>query len=604
MGATRIPEDTVEKIRKAADIVDVINDYVQLKKQGRNYFGLCPFHGENTPSFSVSPDKQIYHCFGCGAGGNAFSFLMEIEGFQFPEAVRHLGEKVGIYVPQLEQSSANQKSNRDREVMQQAHELLAKLYHHCLLNTNQGQQALAYLKNRGFDEETIKTYKLGYAPDSWEFASAFLEKRGFQLEKVEQAGLIAKREFDGKYFDRFRNRIMFPIWDAKGNTIGFGGRVLGEGEPKYLNSPETKIFNKSKTLYGFHLARPQIRLTQQAVLFEGYVDVTSAWRAGVRNGVATLGTSLTEEQAKILSRNADSITICYDSDNAGVNAAFRAAEMFAQTDCLVKIAKMPDGLDPDDYIRKYGAETFLTNVIGTSLTIMSFKMDYFRRGKNLQDEGERMQYIEEVLQEISSLKKAVERDHYLRQLANEFSLSLDALKQQQYQFYKQLQKNQDKPFEKRDNKARKSFYVQRLLPAFHNAERLLLAHMLRNIEIAEKVQEEIGGAFNIEEYSAVAAYLYAYYAQGNQPDVSAFLESLNEPQLIRTASELAMLEVNEDISDKVLEDYINQVLIYPKKMQIEEKEKEKKEAERRQDFLTAAKIAMEIIEMKKTFTNK
>ena len=601
----RIPEEKIEAIRKSTDIVDVISDYVQLKKQGRNFFGLCPFHGESTPSFSVAPDKQIYHCFGCGTGGNAFSFLMEIEGYNFIEAVQSLGQKAGIDLPEVDDNqSASSKSSSDNDVIYKAHDFLAKLYNHCMVKTSDGKKAREYLNERGFTDEMIEQFQLGFAPDSWDYATNYLLKRNYPLPKVADAGLLAKREFDGKYFDRFRNRIMFPIWDPKGRPVAFGGRIIGEGEPKYLNSPETKLFHKGKFLYGFHLTRSAIRMKDQAILLEGYVDVITAYGNGVQNVVASLGTALTRDQAKLIRRQTESVVICYDSDKAGINAATKAADELLNAGCYVRIAKMPNGLDPDDYIRTYGAERFEKDVIGAAPTVMAFKMEVFRSGKNLSDEGERIRYIEEVLKEISALSNAVERDHYLRQLSEEFSLSLDALKQQIFQFHKERNNSKDNAPPNRDNNARKNFYVKKkLLPAFHNAERILLAYMMRDLDVAEKVQEDVGGSFNIDEHSAIAAYLYSFYANGHEADVSQFMEQLTDPNLVKIASELAMMDLNNDVSDKELHDYIRQVLNYPEWIKIEEREKEKKEAEMKQDFVQAAKIAMEILEMKKSLKN-
>ncbi|WP_221565632.1 DNA primase [Alkalihalobacillus sp. TS-13] len=597
---SRIPEETIEQIQKSNDILDVVGEYVQLKKQGRNYFGLCPFHNENTPSFSVSGDKQIFRCFGCGKGGNVFSFLMEVEGFTFIETVKNLADRVGIELPELASFNQNDKASKEKEIMKDGHRLLARLYHHCLTNTDYGQKAKEYLYNRGFNDEMIEHFQIGYAPDSWEFVSSFLQKRNYSLPMMQEAGLVGKREFDGKFFDRFRDRIMFPIWDTQGKNIAFGGRILGDGEPKYLNSPETKIFNKGKILYGYHLARPAMRKEDKVILFEGYVDVIAAWKADITNGVATLGTSLTQDQAKLLSRNVSTVIICYDSDNAGITAAFRATELLEKVNCNVKIAQMPQGLDPDDYIQKHGGDRFQQDVIGASLTVMAFKMQFMRRGKNLQDEGERMRYIEEILQEIAKLPKAVERDHYLRQIAEEFNLSLDAVKQQQYQAFLSIKRKKDNDGRNRENNHKKYFgQSSRLLPAFHNAERILLAHMLKDVNLAEKVEELLGGAFNIEEYSAIAAYLYAFYAEGHTPDIGLFLERVDDQRLKQVVTELAMLTINEDISDQELYDYVNQIKKYPKLIQIQEKEKDKKRAEREQNMVEAAQIAMEIVELKR-----
>lgn len=593
----RIPEETIEKIQSNIDIVDVISDYVQLKKQGRNYFGLCPFHGEKTPSFSVSADKQIYHCFGCGAGGNVFSFLMSIEGMTFLESARLLAKRAKFDFPELQNIPSERQSN-DTQVMIEAHELLKKFYHHLLLNTKEGQEALDYLLNRGFTHETIEQFEIGYSLDSWDFDTKFLEKRGFEKEIAAKAGLIVKKE-NGDYFDRFRNRVMFPILDHHGKTVAFSGRILGSGEPKYLNSPETTIFNKSKILYNFHQARLYIRKHSQVILFEGYADVISSVQSNMLQSIATMGTSLTSEQAKVINRNAEQVIICYDSDDAGIEAAVRASAMLKETGCYVKIATMPDGLDPDDYIRKYGSEKFRNDVIGASSTYMSFKLHYLRRGKNLNDEGDQIRYIEEAVKEISNLEKAVERDHYLRQLSTEFDISLDALKHQLQQTFRQSKNKKDNVIGNRNNIARTIIKQQRLLPAYHKAERHLLAHMLHNKDIAERVQDVLQSNFNIEEHQAIVTYLYAFYEEGHESDISSFIQWLPDKRLQSIISEIAMMNIQDDISEKELSDYMNHVSIHKKMLIINEKELEKKEAERNKDFLQAALIAKEIIEMKK-----
>ncbi|RSD22752.1 DNA primase [Mesobacillus subterraneus] len=599
--AERIAEEKVNEIRQAVEIVDVIGDYVQLKKQGRNYFGLCPFHGENSPSFSVSPDKQIYHCFGCGAGGNVFSFLMDIDGLSFQEAAVKLADRANIEL-KLEGASAgrNPQMPEGSRQMIEAHELLRKFYHHLLVNTKEGQDALEYLLGRGFTTESIDRFQIGYALPSWDFAVKLLEKRGFPLELIEKAGLVIQREKDGTYFDRFRDRIMFPILDHQGNTIAFSGRTLGGEEPKYLNSPETPIFNKSKVLYNFHLARGTIRKKQQAVLFEGFADVISATRAGVENGVATMGTSLTEEHISLLKRNVQAVTICYDSDKAGIEAAFRASVMLSKAGFAVRVAMMPDGMDPDEYIKVHGEEKFRNEIVGSSATLMAFKILYYRRGKNLQNEGDRLQYIEEVLKEISFLDKAVEKDLYLRQLANEFSLSLEALIHQLNQFEQAAgPKNQNQP----RPESRPAPYVRKteLKPAYHTAERRLIYHMMRDADIAYKVQGLLeGNTLNIDEHQAIITYLFAYYEKGHDPDPGAFLNDLQDNKLKRVVADIEMMPLNEEISDQELSDYIKQVLNYQKMLKIKEKMAEQKQAERQNDFLRAAAIATEIIHLRKT----
>lgn len=595
--ADLIAEEKINQIRQAIDIVEIISDYVQLKKQGRNYFGLCPFHGENTPSFSVSPDKQIFHCFGCGAGGNVFSFLMELEGISFQETAFKLAEKAQIDL-QINPLHHNKEKSISEELqaMYDAHELLRKFYHHLLVNTKDGQHALEYLLNRGFTRDSIDKFQVGYSLNSWDFIYKFLAKRGFKPEWMEKAGLVIMRERDETFFDRFRDRIMFPIFDRFGKTIAFSGRTLGADKPKYLNSPETAIFNKSKILYNFHLARPHIRKTQQIILFEGFADVIAADRSGVDNGVATMGTSLTDEHISLIRQNVQSITICYDSDKAGIEAAFRAGKHLTEAGCTIKVSMMPDMLDPDEYIKKYGDEKFRREIIGASLTWMSFKFLYFRRERNLQNEGDRLAYIEEILKEISDLPKAIERDHYLRQIASEFSLSLDAVKEQ-------LPKK-GKTQGKQSTRAKPQLFaknVSELKPAYYTAERRLIKHMLRSRDVAYTVQQLLhGNTLNIDEHQAIITYLFGYYEDHLNPDSSAFINYIQDEKLRKLVADIEMMPINDEISDQELTDYIKQVLNYQKWLKIKEKELEEKEAERKQDFKQAALIAMEIIELRKS----
>lgn len=352
------------------------------------------------------------------------------------------------------------------------------------------------------------------------------------------------------------------------------------------------------------MARPQIKKLQKAVLFEGFADVIAADRAGVGNGVGTMGTALTEEHVASLRRNVQSITICYDSDNAGIEAAYRAAYLLTEAGCQIRVALMPDGYDPDDYIKEYGEEKFRHDVIESSITFMAFKLLYLRRGKRLQNEGDRLLYIEEVLKEISRLDKAVERDHYLRQLANEFSLSLEALKEQQKQvYYTEKRKSSQKgkgAFEPQ-KRLQTPKRADSLKPAFHTAERRLIAHMLRNSDIAFKVQDMLqGNTFNIDEHQAIITYLLGFYEKGHTPDPSAFINFINDEKLKRIVVDIEMMSINDEISEQELSDYLKQVLNYQKMLKIKEKLNEEKEAERQKDYAKAALIAMEVLHLRKS----
>ncbi len=594
----RIPEETVQEVLRATDIVNVVSEYVQLKKQGRNFFGLCPFHGENTPSFSVSPEKQIYHCFGCGAGGNVFKFLMDIEGVSFQEAVQKLADKAGIELRVRFDRRAEDPALRERERMMEAHLFLQRFYHHLLVHTKEGQEALDYLQKRGFTKEIIEEFQIGYAPASRDAALTVLRKRGFPQDLLEKAGIIVKREEEDAYFDRFRGRIMFPIHDPGGNTVAFSGRSLSDAAPKYLNSPETKIFQKGRILFNFHRARPKIRKKGAAVLFEGFADCISAYRAGIDNGISVMGTSLTEEHVRLIRRNTDLVILCFDGDSAGKRAAVRAGEMLRQGGCQVRVAALPEGLDPDEYIARYGPEKFRRDVIENSLTLIAYKMQLFREGKNLADEGERARYIEEVQKELASLDSPVEQEIYLRQLADEFSLSLDALKENQRKIQRAKRRNQPLSPSRVPVPAERE---KKLKPAHYNAERLLIAHMLRSRTIAAKVREKLAGqSFSVSEHQKIADCLYDFYENGNLPNLSHFLALLPDEGLQKLTAEIAMLPVKEEPEEQELNDYIKSVLNYQKLLKIKEKEREGKQAEREHNYRKAAEIAMEILQLRKS----
>ena len=418
---------------------------------------------------------------------------------------------------------------------------------------------------------------------------------------MEKAGLIIKREQDETYFDRFRDRIMFPIFDKNGKVVAFSGRSLGESKPKYLNSPETTIFNKSKILYNYHRARPAIRKFQQVVLFEGFADVIAADTSGIENGVATMGTSLTDEHVSILKKNAQSVTVCYDSDSAGIEAAFRAGNLLKQANCQVRVAMMPDGMDPDEYVKQYGEEKFRNEVIGASLTLMSFKLLYYRKGKNMQDEGDRLLYIEEVLKEIAHLDKVVEKDFYLRQLADEFTLSLSALIDQERQYSKKMPRTETVHNQVEYKPIVASRRADRIKPAFHNAERYLIAHMMRSIDVAYRVQELMEDhIFNIDEHQAIITYLYGFYEKDHTPDLNSFLSYMDDEKLKRLIVDIDMMPLNGEITDQELMDYINQVLKHQKMLKIKKKEAELKEAERQKDLSRAVSLLAEIQQIRKS----
>jgi len=599
-----VSDDILDHIRNHYDIVDVVGQYVSLKKRGRNYFGLCPFHSEKTPSFSVSPEKQIYHCFGCGAGGDVIRFVMDIEGFTFQETIEYLAKEAGISIPQFELESSKDPQAQKKEQMRKAYELSSKLYHYMLLETEHGKEALNYLLNRGFTRELIETFYVGFASPSWDMLKNFLLKRGFSADLLEQSGLIIRTE-EGKTYDRFRKRIMFPIFDNHGRVIAFGGRVLGDGQPKYLNSPETLIFNKSKLLYNLHHAKKEIRKKRQAILLEGYVDTISIWNAGIQYGVATLGTSLTDQQAVLLKRYADEVLINYDSDDAGQQAALRAIDILQKAGCTVKVLQMPQGLDPDDYIQQFGADAFKREILNNAMTATAFKLQYIRKDYNLKDTSDRMNYLTKALTIISDLKHAIEREHYLKSLAQEFNISYQALKNDHDQIYFARRKKKENTRDNLTNQWNNNINngndvgrVKNLQPAYYQAEKNLIYFMMKDRDIAEEIKKVIGSDFHVEDFSVLAAYLYSYYGKGYQANISHFISTLEDDKYIKLASKIAMLDIDHTLTEETLHDYIAQVKKYHLDLLIQKKREEQIKAEKNNDLEKSIQIGQEIIQLR------
>jgi DNA primase len=601
MTSTNIPDEVINAVLKHHDIAEVVGKYVHLTKQGRNLKGLCPFHSEKTPSFTVSPDKQIFNCFGCGTGGNAIKFIMEIEGYSFPESISYLAEEANIPFQWEGSFTPQTEANIDKETLLKAHELSAKWFHYVLKNSDHGKVAMNYLKNRGFSDKLIDTFQIGYAPPMWDTLTQFLDKKEFALPLMEKGGLLSTRTDGSGYVDRFRDRIMFPICDPKGKVIAFAGRVHQDDvQPKYLNTPETILFNKSKSLYHFHQARAAIRKTQTIVLFEGYADVIKAWDAGVHNGVATMGTALTEEHAAILKRNAEHIIFCYDGDDAGQSAAYKGLPMLEKLNCTVNVAVLADKMDPDDYIAEHGTESFKREIIESALSATKFRLEFLKRDHKLQTDQGKLSYIQSALTVIAKLKSPTQREHYLKELALEFDYSYEALKQELHEVRQELEKmnlhgdNKENPWNNVMNERRATASAPTLLPAYHNAEKILLSLMMHSRDITKYVEHELGDQFNVETHAVLAAYLYAFYAQDRESDVSNYLSILQNDKLESVASAISFMEIDHSSKPEVLEDYIHKIKIFPRKKMIEEKKQEMKRAEKAGELLQAAQIAKDI----------
>lgn len=374
----RIPETKIDEIRSASNIVDVISSYVSLKKRGKNFLGLCPFHKEKTPSFNVSPDKQMYHCFGCGVGGNAFTFVMELEKVSFIEAVRTLADRAGITLP-TEGGDTTQAT--ENEGLYNVCRLAGLHFHENLMSTVEGKLALEYFHHRGFADETIRKFGLGYSMNSWDDLLKHAQAKDIDTTILEKAGLVIRREDNSGLYDRFRGRAMFPIFSPSGRPIGFGARKMREDDPvpgKYINSPETPVYVKSQNLYGLFHAKEAIREKENAILVEGYADLISVFQAGIENIIASSGTALTEEQILLIGRYAKNITLVYDADSAGSKATMRGVDMIIENGLEVKVAELPAGEDPDSFVRKHGGKEF-QKLLDGAVTFLDFKARSFQQ---------------------------------------------------------------------------------------------------------------------------------------------------------------------------------------------------------------------------------
>ncbi len=406
--------DFIEQVRTANDIVSVISEYVPLKRKGQNYWGCCPFHNEKTPSFSVNSDKGFFYCFGCKAAGNVFNFIMKYDNYTFSEALEKLANRANIPLPAMVQTPQDIARQKHRQRMWEVNELAATFFHNCLMQTKMGEKGLAYLRGRGLTEETIITFRLGFAPDSWDKLLESFKARGYTEDFLVEAGLC--RRGNGKVYDYFRNRIIFPICDGKGRVVGFGGRVMDDSEPKYLNSQETNVFNKGQLLFAFDKAYKSVREKKQAILVEGYMDVISAHNRGVTNVVASLGTAFTREQGQLLLRQAEEIILAYDMDEAGKQAARRAIELTNGMDFKVRVLAMPDGKDPDDYVRNHGPAAFL-KLVETAVPPFEYLVNEAMIAYDRSNLEGKMSIMNAVFPYIASIQEKVRRDDLLRSLA-------------------------------------------------------------------------------------------------------------------------------------------------------------------------------------------
>ena len=440
-----IPEKFIQDLVDRSDIVEVVSDYVRLsKRSGANMFGLCPFHSEKTPSFSVAPDKQIYHCFGCGKGGGVISFIMEIENLSYPEAIAFLARRAGMQMPEETDSAEGRKRARMLALNRDA-----ARWFYSRLSQPAGRAAVAYIQKRGISPAMVKSFGLGAAPDTWDSLLNAMREKGYTEQELFDAGLV-KRGREGGFYDAFRNRLVFPVIDVRGNVIGFSGRILGDGEPKYLNSPETLVFNKSRNLFALNLAKKS--KSGYIILSEGNIDVVSLHQAGFDSAVASLGTSLTPEQARLLSRYTSEVIIAYDSDGAGLKASQRAIGILEKLDIKVRVLRMSGAKDPDEFIRAKGPEAFRKLLEGSE-NQMDYRLRSIREKYDLTVTEQKSDYLREAVDLLARLPDEVRRQVYAMDLARELGLPTDVVvsdverrrKRIVNGAYKETQKQQARP---------------------------------------------------------------------------------------------------------------------------------------------------------------
>ncbi|NFI07939.1 DNA primase [Clostridium botulinum] len=584
-----ISEDVVQKVIELNDIVDVISGDIKLKNSGRNYFGLCPFHHEKTPSFSVSQDKQIYKCFGCGEAGNVVTYVMKTKNVAFPEAIKILAERVNIDIEEDKKENTNNPKDKIYKINVDA---ARYFFNNLIINKN----AINYFLNRGVTKSIIKRFGLGYSKDSWDGLLRHLKTKGYTELDMLSAGLIIKSK-NGSYYDRFRNRVMFPVFDYRGKVIGFGGRVLNNAKPKYLNSPETMVFKKGINLYGLNYAVKENK-DRVLIIVEGYMDCITLHQYGIKNSVASLGTALTTNQARLLKRYADKVIISYDSDTAGQLATQRGLEILKDVGLGVEILTVPDGKDPDQFVKAHGKESYL-KLVKEALPLIEYKIKISKQDLNIRNKRQVIQYIDRYIKIIENLDP-VEKDMYIRRLSEETNIEIQTL-------YDQLnKKNQNSRKNGKEVNMLEAFGQKLYLePAYIRAERFILQLMFNYNNIYEYIKNSINEQDIIEEiHKAIYKYIKDTLEDSNIQNKKLHIETLCNKNVETSKEWVNILNTNfiykEDESKKFIDDAILNIKKYKLEKYKENLLKKIKEYEAQGKLDETIKMSQELIKVKKT----
>ena len=566
--------EVIEEVVSRNDIVDVISGYIKLKKSGSSYVGLCPFHNEKSPSFSVSGTKQMYHCFGCGVGGNVITFVMEYENYTFPEAVKMLADRAGIALPVMEYSGEDRRERDIKTKLLEINKIAATFYYH-QLKSPAGQSWLDYLKKRQLSDKTINTFGLGYAPQLTGDLYRMLKEKGYDDELLKESGLFT---YEKGIREKFWNRVIFPIMDINNKVIGFGGRVMGDGKPKYLNSPETKLFDKSKNLYGLNVARSSRK--NNLIICEGYMDVISMHQAGFNQAVASLGTALTPGHARLMKRYTDNVLITYDSDEAGVKAALRAIPILKEAGLSTKVINMRPYKDPDEFIKALGTEAFQERIDKAENSFM-YEIGIIEKNYNRSDPESETAFEREVANKLVQFSEKLERDNYMKAVCRQFMIPEDGMREMVIRIGSQsgIIPRQTQP-------------VRRMEPArkkkedgIRQAEKILLTWMIEDGDIYDKVSEYIQPDDFIDPlFKDVASKVYEQYETGSV-NPAAIIGSYSDGDMHSEIAAMFSAELSESLSKSEREKTLNDTVLRVKKSSLDYKLEHAADAKTMQDII-------------------
>lgn len=535
------PQAIVNEVLERSNIVDLVSSYLPLKRAGRNYKACCPFHPEKTPSFIVSADKQIFHCFGCGAGGNALTFVMQYEKVHFREALESLASRCGVPLPEPEKSEYQKSQDNLGKQLLGAYEKACRFYHDILLNDPAAAAARAYLKKRGISKETAQHFHLGYAPAGWDNLMHYLKTQNFSLSLIEKSGLAVPKE-GGGFYDRFRERLIFPITDIKNRVIAFGARVLDNALPKYINSPESQIYTKGRHLFGLSISRDAVREKESVIVVEGYLDMITPFEAGIKNIVASLGTALTEEQVRLLRRYTDNVVMLYDADAAGQMATLRALELLIKEDMNVKIAKLPQGEDPDSFARRGGPEEF-EKMITEARPIFDYTLDCLLFKYDATSSIGKDKIVREILPTVKKFKNHVLRAEYIKRISQKLMLDEKALWND---LSAVLEERAPAAQDARESSA-VEHYKLREIPV---TERVLVKLMLEEMHLVDELRRMIDPSdFTQEQLRKIVQFIFNFFSETQALKPNILMNYLGDEEAIHIISELSALEIHTS-SDK------------------------------------------------------